>query len=57
MVDRQAVGDLALAILIALPLAALAKSQPSLQHQVASQPSVAVATADRSPPGRISLLS
>jgi len=57
MVDRQAVGDLALAILIALPLAALAKSQPSLQHQAASQPSVAVATADRSPPGRISLLS
>ena len=56
MVDRQAVGDLALAVLLALPLAALAKSQPAPHHRSASVPAVQVAAADRAPGGRMSLL-
>jgi hypothetical protein len=56
MVDRQSVGDLALAVLLALPLAAIAKSQPASPHQTASAGAVQIAAADRTPGGRMSLL-
>jgi len=56
MVDRHAVGDLALAVLLALPLAALAKTQPAPRHASAVPAAVAVAAADRAPAGRLSLL-
>jgi len=56
MVDRQSVGDLALAVLLALPLAAIAKSQPASPHQTASAVAVQIAAADRTPGGRMSLL-
>ena len=56
MVDRQAVGDLALAVLIALPLAALAKTQPAPHHTSAVASAVTVASADRAPAGRLGLL-
>jgi hypothetical protein len=55
MVDRQSVGDLALAVLLALPLAAIAKSQPASPHQTASAGAVQIAAADRTPGGRMSL--
>jgi hypothetical protein len=56
MVDRQWLGDLSLAVLLALPLAALAWPQPTIPHRTA--PAAAkVAVADRLPGnGRISLL-
>ena len=57
MVDRQAVGDLALAVLLALPVAAFAKSQPAPHHHhTASAATVQIAAADRTPGGRMSLL-
>jgi len=56
MVDRHSVGDLALAVLLALPLAAIAKSQPASPHQTASAVAVQIAAADRTPGGRMSLL-
>ena len=57
MFDRHAVGDLALAVLLAVPLAALAKSQPAPHHhQTASAAAVHIAAADRTPAGRMSLL-
>ena len=56
MVDRQAVGDLALAVLLALPMAALAKTQPAPRHTPATSAAVAIATTDRAPAGRMGLL-
>lgn len=56
MVDRQYFGDLALAVLLALPLAGLAKPQSVAHHPVAKPAAIATASADRSPEGRISLL-
>ena len=58
MLDRQWVGDLALAVLLALPLSAVAKAQTSPQAThlqiTAGHPAVALA-AERYPGGRISL--
>jgi hypothetical protein len=56
MVDRHAVGDLALAVLLALPLAALAKSQPAPHHASTVPAAVAIAAADRAPDGRMGVL-
>lgn len=56
MVDRHSFGDLALAVLLALPLAGLAKPQTILQHQSAKPVALSTASADRSPDGRVSLL-
>jgi hypothetical protein len=57
MIDRQAFGDLALAVLLALPLATLARPHPVAHKAIAAQPALKVATADHSPGnGRISLL-
>jgi hypothetical protein len=56
MVDRQYFGDLALAVLLALPLGGLAKPQNLVHHQVAKPAAISTASADRSPDGRISLL-
>jgi hypothetical protein len=56
MVDRHSFGDLALAVLLVLPLAGLAKPQTVLHHQSAKPAAISTAFADRSPAGRISLL-
>jgi hypothetical protein len=56
MFDRPSVGDLALAVVLALPLAAIAKSQPAPPHQTVSAGAVQIAAADRTPGGRMSLL-
>ena len=56
MTDRQGFGDLSLAVLLALPLLALARPQPA-DHKLAP-PAVKMASAERVPtPGRIGLLS
>jgi hypothetical protein len=56
MVDRHSFGDLALAVLLVLPLAGLAKPQTILHHQFAKPGAMTTASADGSPEGRISLL-
>jgi hypothetical protein len=56
MVDRHYFGDLALAVLLALPLVGLAKPQSVVHHQIAKPAAISAASADRSPEGRISLL-
>jgi hypothetical protein len=56
MVDRHSFGDLALAVLLVLPLAGLARPQTILHHQSAKPAAISTASADRSPEGRISLL-
>jgi hypothetical protein len=56
MVDRHSFGDLALAVLLVLPLAGLAKPQTVFHHQSAKPAAISTAYADRSPAGRISLL-
>ena len=56
MTDRQWFGDLSLAVLLALPLLALARPLPA-DHQT-NAPTVRLASADRVPAaGRIGLLS
>ena len=56
MVDRHWLGDLSLAVLLALPLVALAHPQPVLHKQTAAPIGAKVATADRLPGyGRIGL--
>lgn len=56
MVDRQWLGDLSLAVLLALPLAVLA-SQTSAHRATASSSPHSLASADRLPgDGRIGLL-
>jgi hypothetical protein len=56
--DRHWLGDLGLAVLIALPLAGLALPRPVPAKARASYPAVNLATADQLPGnGRISLLS
>lgn len=57
MTDRQWLGDLSLAVLIALPLVVLARPTP-VHHKIVATPAAAkIATADRVPGnGRISLL-
>ena len=56
MFDRHWLGDIALAVLLVLPLAGLARVQPVTPHPVATTHAVGITTADRSPEGRISLL-
>ncbi len=57
MNDRQAFGDLAVAVLLALPLATLARPHTTAHQTVADQPALKVSTADPSPGnGRVSLL-
>ncbi len=56
MVDRQWLGDFALAVLLVLPFAALAGPQPALRHQSAS-PFVQMTGSDRlAGSGRVSLI-
>lgn len=56
MVDRQWLGDFALAVLLVLPLAALARPQPPSHHS-ADTPFAKVRAADRlAASGRVSLL-
>lgn len=57
MTDRQMFGDLSLAVLLALPLVALARPTPVHHKTVVTPAAAKVATADRLPGnGRISLL-
>ena len=57
MVDRHWLGDIALAVLLALPLVSLARPQAVPHKQTAAHAAVKVATADRLPGnGRIGLL-
>jgi hypothetical protein len=56
MIDRHYFGDLALAVLLALPLAGLAKPQTVLHRQVVQPMAISAASVDRSPGGRVSLL-
>jgi hypothetical protein len=56
MVDRRWLGDLSLAILVALPLMALAWPQTEAPKSSASVPALSVGQTDRLPGnGRISL--
>jgi hypothetical protein len=54
MFDRHWLGDLALAVLLVLPLTGLAESRP-VSHQTASNSSTIVTAANLSPSGRIGL--
>lgn len=56
MFDRHWLGDIALAVLLVLPLVGLARVQPTTHHPVATTHTVSITTADRLPEGRISLL-
>ena len=57
MLDRRWVGDLSLAILIALPLVALAWPQAEVPESSISSPALSVGQTDRAPGnGRIGLL-
>jgi hypothetical protein len=55
MVDRHYFGDLALAVLLALPLAGLAKPPTVIHHQIANPAAISTASAIRAPGGRVSL--
>jgi hypothetical protein len=56
MTNRQRFGDLSIAVLLALPLLALAKATPVHHKSVVTPAAAKVATADRMPgSGRISL--
>ena len=57
MPDRHWLGDISLAVLLALPVVALARPQPVDHKQTVSPPAAKVAVADRLPGnGRVSLL-
>lgn len=57
MTDRHWLGDLSLAVLLALPLLALARPQPVAHTETAARAGVQLASADRVPTaGRIGLL-
>jgi hypothetical protein len=56
MFDRHWLGDIALAVLLVLPLAGLARAQPIIHHPAAATHAVSITTADRLPEGRVSLL-
>jgi len=56
MIDRHYFGDLALAVLLVLPLAGLTKPQTVFHRQVAQPMAISAASVDRSPEGRVSLL-
>lgn len=55
MVDRHSFGDLALAVLLALPLAGLARPQPVTDHHVRPSP-ISASSAANTTHDRISLL-
>lgn len=55
MLDRHWLGDIALAVLLVLPLVGLVRMPPTPHHPTAQAASVSVAAADRAPAGRISL--
>ena len=56
MLDRRWFGDLSLAILVALPLVAMAWPQNEVPNSSASSPALSVGQSDRLPGnGRISL--
>jgi hypothetical protein len=56
MFDRHWFGDLALAVLLTLPLVGLARSYSPPNHQNVHAAAVSTSSADRLPSGRISLL-
>jgi hypothetical protein len=56
MFDRLWFGDLALAVLLTLPLVGLARTHSPPDYQSAQSAPVSTASADRLPTGRISLL-
>jgi len=56
MFDRQWLGDLALAVLLTLPLVGLARTYSPPADQAAKTVAVSTSSADRLPSGRISLL-
>ena len=56
MPDRQWLGDIALAVLLVLPLVGLVRAQPASHYPTTEAASVSVAAADRAPAGRIGLL-
>lgn len=56
MFDRRWFGDLALSVLLTLPLVGLARSYSPTDHQSVQTAVVSTAAADRLPAGRISLL-
>jgi hypothetical protein len=56
MFDRRWFGDLALAVLLTLPLVGFARSYAPAGQQSLQTTAVSAATADRLPTGRISLL-
>jgi hypothetical protein len=57
MFDRHAFGDLALAVVLALPLVALAQTSPNSTMRTYDKSALTSAAADRLPGnGRISLL-
>jgi hypothetical protein len=55
MVDRHYFGDLALAVLLALPLAGLAKPPTIIHHQIAKPAAISAASTIGAPGGRVSL--
>ena len=58
MTDRQWLGDLSFAVLLALPLLALARPHPADHKAGASPAAMTFGTADRVPTaGRIGILS
>ena len=57
MVNRHWLGDIGLAVLLALPLVAIARPAPAAHKQISTPAAAKLATADRLPGnGRISLL-
>jgi hypothetical protein len=57
MVDRHLLGDIGLAVLLAVPAAALVQPAPSVPNDKAGSVTVAVNATERSPvEGRFSLL-
>jgi hypothetical protein len=56
MFDRHWLGDVALAVLLMLPVMSFARSHPNSEQQSAQAAAISVAAADRLPSGRISLL-
>jgi hypothetical protein len=58
MTNRQWLGDLSLAVLVALPLLSLASPELTNHRSTAASGSIQMASADRAPTaGRIGLLS
>ena len=56
MFDRHWLGDIALAVLVALPLIGLAKPQPVSKHPTVSTYSLSVPSTARTPGGRLGVM-